>query len=221
MPNIIQLENGRFEDESHSYFDLAGKEVPGITAMLEAHGFVDLDNIPLKFLKNKRDLGDAVHYGTRIIDETGEDSLNWDTLHDDCTPFVLAYQDFCKDCEFVPEKEWIEKPIIGAINGMPIACTPDRIGRMRGIKHRIVLELKCTSAPHISWKYQTAGQVAMVQAALKTKEHFGRVAVQLKPDATYKPFMYEGPRDIDIVGYALAVTHALINEGLPWRKEKP
>src|SRR5271155_5706751 len=161
MP-ITQITNGSFDTEKHEYFGADAKEVPGVTSILEAHGFVDLDDIPNQVLLRKRDLGDAVHFASAIIDESGEDALDWDSVHTACVPFVLAYQRFVEDCQFVPEKAWIERGIVGKINGMPVAGTPDRIGMMKGIKHRIVLDLKCAYAPQVSWKFQEAAYVSLV-----------------------------------------------------------
>lgn len=212
---VVPILNGTFEEEGHIYRNIYGKEVPSVTGILDGCGFTDFDSIPEETLDNKRRLGDAVHFATKIMDESGE--LDWDTVHPKCVPYILAYENFTKEAGFKFYPEWIEKGGIHVLNGMPFGYTVDRVGQIAGIQGRLVIELKCAYKPEVAWRYQTAAYAEVVNTSA---EVLGRVAVQLKPDGNYKLWPYENPRDIDVFKWALALTHTKINEGIRWKKKE-
>jgi len=220
VATMQKITGGWFNPEAHFYLDEKLAEAPGVTSVLESVGFIDLEDIPDMTLERKRLIGDAVHYASRIIDETGEDSLDWDTVATPCVPYVLGVQKFVEDTGFKPEPGWIEHGVVGAINTMPCAGTPDRVGRLNGIKYRVAIDFKCAYAPQVSWKYQLAAYVQLIlQHSENKKEHIARIAVQLKPDGSYKLHPYEEPRDLDTFVYSLAIVHAKIRDGIKWRKD--
>jgi hypothetical protein len=129
---------------------------------------------------------------------------------------LFGYIDFCDECGYQVEHAEIEHSGIGMIGGMPVAYTWDSIGRMRGIKYRVLVELKCTYKEEKSWALQTAAYAALAPKA--EGEYLARIAVRLGKDGTYKPYLYENPRDIDVFKYCLATTWWKIKNGVSWRK---
>jgi hypothetical protein len=217
MSDAVKIANGTFTEANHEYRNSAGIPVPSVTQILEGVGLTDLSGIPLDTLERKRALGDAVHYGTAILDRCkymGGPELDWDTVHEDAVPYMLAYERFQSAGLFVPEE--VEHGGIFTVNGMEFGFTRDRIGRMQGIKHRVLLEIKCSYREEPAWKYQLAGYDLTVPRA--KDEYIVRVAVQLKPDTTFKCFPYEKARDRDRFLWALGLTYVKIEEGLDWKK---
>jgi hypothetical protein len=211
-----EIKNGSFEEASHCYRDSSGREIPSVTQILDSVGLIDLDNIPGDTLEQKRLLGDSVHYACRLIDQTND--LDWDSVHPDTVGYIVAYENFCKKAKFEPERDWVEKSMIHQANGMSYGLTIDRVGRLSGVKHRCVVELKCTYKPETSWRIQTAAYELAVPK--KDGEYIGRLAVQLRKDGTFQLFLHENPRDKDMFLYCLAVIHWKINEKISWKKER-
>jgi hypothetical protein len=216
---VIPITNGTFNEAFHEYKNENGIVRPSVTQILEGVGLTDLSSVPGDRLEHKRQLGNAVHYATAIEDRCKffkGPELDWDTVHESTVPYLVAYERFCDEMEFVPEE--IEQSGIFKVNGMEFGYTRDRVGRMKGLKHRCVLELKCSYREEPAWKYQLSAYEMTIPKA--ENEYVCRVAVQLKPDTTYKPFLYENPRDRDRFLWALALTHVKIEEGLEWNKSK-
>lgn len=215
MSTIVQIVNGTFNSETHQYWNAKHEERPSVTQIMESMGFVDYDDVPGDTLEHKRKIGDAAHIATHFLDQG---DLDWDTVHEEVVPYVLAYENFKKETGFVPEPA-IEAGGIGSIDGMEYGYTIDRVGRMVGIKYRIVLEIKCAYREEKSWKWQLAGYQRTVPR-LEENEHIARVAVQLKKDGNFKLWPYENPRDFDVFRTSLYLTWVKINEGIKWRKKE-
>lgn len=237
MSDVIKITGGIFDPNDHSYKNDSGTKIPSVTQIIEGLGFVDFDNIPGQTLEHKREIGDAVHFACHLLDTCPkcqgilgvgdrcfkcesvfeEGSLDWESVHVECVPYVLAYQNFKNEGDFIPEGS--EESGIGVLGGMPFGYTRDRHGRMRGIKYRIVLELKCAYAEEKSWKWQLAPYATTVPRT-DPNEFIGRIALQLKPDTKFKLYPYENPRDLDTFRSMLYLTHTKINEGIKWQKPK-
>lgn len=234
---IVKIAGGTFDPTDHSYKNDQGIKIPSVTQIIENLGFVDFDNIPGSTLEHKREIGDAVHFACHLLDTCPkcqgilgtedfcvkcnavfeEGSLDWETVHSDCAAYVLAYQNFKLSGDFIPEGS--EESGIGAINGMPFGYTRDGHGRMRGIKYRVVVEKKCAYAEEESWKWQLSPYATTVPRT-DPNEFIARIALQLKPDASFKLYPYENPRDLDVFRSMLYLTHVKINSGLKWQKPK-
>ena len=217
MSNAVKIANGTFEEKNHEYKNTAGLVVPSVTQVLESVGLTDLDGIPLDTLERKRALGDAVHYATAILDNCkffDGPELDWETVHEDAVPYILAYENFQRAGLFEPEE--VEHGGVHTVNGMEFGYTRDRVGKMNGIKYRVLLEIKCSYREEPAWKYQLAAYELTVPK--EKNEYVARVSVQLKPDTTFKCFTYEKPRDRDRFLWALGLTYVKIEEGLDWRK---
>lgn len=233
--SLIQIPGGTFDPVLHQYRNTEGIVRPSTTQILEGVGLVNYDDVPGDTLKHKRDIGDAAHFATHSLDicrfcqgillpdETctkckkhcEEGSLNWDDVNSEVSPYILAYQRAKKESGMVVEEAEVSG--IGKINGMEFGYTRDRIITMPGIKYRAVLELKCAYKEEKSWKWQTASYERTCPK--KENEHIARIGLQLKKDTSFKFYIYEDPRDIDVFTWALALTWTKINAGLPWQKE--
>lgn len=214
-PQVVQFKGGTFDPESHSYRNAAGREIPSVTQILDGVGFVDYSRVPLDVLENKRRIGDAAHFAIHLFESN---DLDLDSVQQEYAGYVLAYMNFKDEMQWEPEKT--EQSGIATAHGMDFAYTWDGFGRIKGSKtlarYRSVLELKCTVDEEPSWKYQLSAYALTVPRI--ENEHIARVAVKLAPDGTYKPFLYDQPRDIDTFLQALAITNTKINEGLKWRR---
>lgn len=216
MSALIQIPGGgTFNAELHEYRDANNVIVPSVTQIGDTLGFTDFDNVPGKTLEHKRAIGDAAHYACHLLD-TDQD-LDWSTVHEEVAPYVLAYLNFQDEMSVVVEDS--ETPGIHTVNGMSYSFTRDKIVRIGNLQHRFVVELKCAYKEEAFWKYQLAGY-DIATKRIRDGEYLGRLAVQLKPDGTYKTFPYENPRDKDRFLYMLAVVQIKIDEKLKWQKVK-
>jgi len=203
--------NGTFDEDSHVYRGDDGKEVISTTQVLVWNGCIDLSSVPGDTLERKKQLGDSVHKACHYLDQ---DDFDYSTMQPEWAPYIGAYLKFCEEVGFTPDPEWIEKSGIFTINGMRYGYTIDRVGRIASINHRVVLELKCAYKAEPSWKLQTAAYELVVPK--KPGELMSRVAVQLKPDETYRLHLYENPRDKDAWLWNLATATWKMNEGLKY-----
>jgi len=216
-PQVVKIQGGTYQDDLHLYRGEKGTEVPSTTQILDCVGLVDYSNVPGDTLEHKSRIGDAAHFATRLYDQ---DDLDPFSIHDEVMPYVQAYMNFVDEMGFVPEPEWIEKSMVHTVNGMPYGLTIDRIGKLTKSptlsKYRTLIELKCAYAEEASWKWQ----MSAYEMAVPKDERIVRMALQLKPDKTFRCFPYQNPRDRDVFMWALALTHAKINEGMKWKRER-
>ena len=216
MSELIQIPGGgSFDAALHEYRDANNVVVPSVTQIGESLGFMDFDNVPGNTLEHKRQIGDAVHFATHLLD-TNQD-LDWSTVHEECAPYIAGYLKFQDEMNVVIE----ESEVMGIFttNGMPFSFTRDKVARIGNIKHRFILELKCAYKEEAYWRYQTAAY-DIATPRKQPGEYLGRMAVQLKPDGGYKTYLYENPRDKDRFLYMLAVVHTKIEHKLKWQKIK-
>lgn len=211
--SILQIKGGSFNEETHEYFDESGRLIPSTTQVLDSVGLVDYDAVPGKTLERKRQIGDAVHYAARLYIQN---DLDWSTVQSEWAGYLMGVLNFIEENEF--EAEAVEQSGIYVANGMPMAYTWDLLGKMKGLKHRVLVELKCAYREEPSWKYQLAAYEMTIP---KSKdEYIVRMAIQLKKGGGYKPYLYENPRDRDRFMWALGVVYTKISDGLDWKKVK-
>ena len=208
------VEGWTFTEEGHTFRDKNGSPVPSLTQILDSVGIVDYSSVPEGRLAFKRDIGDAVHYATKYRDL---DTLDYSTVQPQWANYLVAWEQFLEDTGFVPEE--IEKPGVYSYSGMVYGCIIDRIGRFPGIKHRALVEIKCAYAEEPSWAIQLAGQELSIAKA--ENEFIARIAVQLKPDRTYKIFPdlngYQDPNDVKVFLWSLCVVQWKMKHGISWR----
>jgi hypothetical protein len=209
------LAGWKFDEPTHSFTDANGSPIPSLTQILEGVGISDYSSVPQKRLEYKRDIGDAVHYAARYLDNG---TLDFSTVQPVWANYLAAWQSFLDDTGFVAEG--IEVPGVYEYMGMRFACIWDRLGRFPVFKYRALVELKCAFAEEPSWAIQLAGQELTIP---KTGDEFiARIAVQLKPDGTYRVWPdlngYQDPNDRKVFLWALATTQWKMAKGLPWRR---
>lgn len=193
----------------HSYF-LDGKEIPGLSYILDSCGLCRYDKVRKDVMEAARERGDAAHFATRLFDEDNPNPAKmisipeWEekSLSEPLDPWTRSrlqgWINFRKDFKFNPVL--IEKPMSHCLNGMAFGMTPDRFGD--GTCGAMVIEIKATASIEPSHAIQTAAQAL----AFKTHEsNVGRYVVQLLEN-DYKPLEFKDRQDERLFGCALALT---------------
>lgn len=129
------------------------------------------------------------------MSDRGVDVESQFEMPEEILPYFRAWKSFVEEFDFIPDQDEIERPRVVTVGGIEYAMTPDAIGTMRGIP--TVIERKCTAAPHACWALQTAAYEAGAKRPARYR-NYKRVAVQLKPDATFKPYPFEDPSDFGV-----------------------
>lgn len=153
--------------ERHVY-SVKGVEYISVTQALDEGGAMPWVTKHQYYL----DRGRAVHSATQYDDEG---DLIYDDLPEYLSGYVDAWRCFCAETEFVPLL--IEEKVFSKRYGY--AGCLDRVGIFRG--EQVVLDIKSGEiAP------ATAMQTAAYGKAYKPGKRWRRLAVQLKPDGTFK-----------------------------------
>lgn len=197
-----------FDEATHTY-SLNGRPIAlSVTGVLGLTGFSDFSRIPPDVLERKRRLGRRVHKATELIDTVG---LDWESVKFDDMGYIDAYQRFTEALK--PEWVTIEHRGVMEVNGMLCGFMHDRAGWIHGDAYMV--ELKCAYAPEDWWKYQLAGYVIGAEKLPGQKAPYKRLAVQLKPDGTYKLFPYDKnyAHDLSVFRSALHLASVHVAEG--------
>lgn len=172
-----------FDAESHTY-RLAGRVIPSVTQLLKPLTDEAFAGIPAGILKQKADLGTAVHYATELFD-AGQ--LDEESIH----PMVAGYLDGWR--RFRREHDH-HMQILAAEHKrfhklLRYAGTIDRRVMFDG--RPSVLDIKTTGEiyPHVG--VQLAGYAMLEESnqadGVKINAHdYRRLAVQLSPDGNYE-----------------------------------
>ncbi len=98
-----------FDDETHIY-RMGGRIVPGVSTILRKAGIADPAETDSGFvisddiIDNAADRGKVIHAAIELLD-AGE--LDWETVDDECLPYVEAWQAWCEATGFVSiANEW-------------------------------------------------------------------------------------------------------------------
>ena len=194
-----------FVEETHTYLKDGRVPVASVTQILESAGLVCYQGIPDGVLEHKADIGTAAHAATHYLDQ-GE--LDWSTVDDEVLGYVRGWEKFRAEANFVLLKDGIERRGIASMDGMEYGYTYDRDGVLNGFP--AILEIKCTAGVEISWGPQTAGyEHALRQLDGRARR---RVAVHLKPNATYSLVPLSDTKDYQIFKAALLLES--------WKKSK-
>src|SRR5579863_4925126 len=187
-----------FDQETHTYADRGGVEVPSVTQIISNYGLVNYDGIDPEVLRAKGILGDIVHEATTFVDDG---TIDWSTVHPKIAPRIRAYEKFKAESglRFIPGQT--EKRRIATVNGMRFGMTIDRDCFINGKPH--VLELKCSANEERWWGVQLAAYEAGLRAEDRVFRQ--RLAVQLKPDGTYRTFYYGDAIDLQVFMWALGI----------------
>ena len=201
MPNKCLPNEFWFDQESHVY-RLNGKIIPSVTGILSDAGLFDYRGVPPEVMEAARLFGQAVHRATELYDM---ESLDMATVNEPLIPYLEAWKKFRADFKVVIYPSWIEKPICSY--KYQFGTIPDRIC---SIGNKVTLiEVKSTATIQKAVAIQMGGQEIVVE------ENYGkvrqRIAVQLKPDGTYRIEEFKNPTDKTVFISALNVWR--------WRKE--
>jgi hypothetical protein len=186
---VSELDAFSYDADEHVYRNAAGTIRPSVTQCMHAAGLYDFSRVSAEVLERKRRIGISVHRATAEFDREGWCDETW--LQEDELPYYRAWLKFRKDFY---EIEWdlIEVPMLGTICGVEVGGTPDRIGWIAGTP--LIADLKCTASVSEAWRIQTADYELLKFNATRCG-HAVRLAVQLRPDESYRTIWHADPSD--------------------------
>lgn len=185
----------RFDPVGHHYF-YGDEEKPSVTNALKKSGFgAELENAPRHFVERAQERGAYVDACLRLLES---EQLDKPKVHKDCAGYIAGYEAWKLEKEFVSLGWGV--PRIGEYEGLKFGMTEDTYGSLAGTP--VLVDIKCTAVVPRSVGPQLAGYVS-------GKNEFGimRYAVQLFPDGTYRPYLYESESDFDAWYCALYMAH--------------
>lgn len=166
----------QFDEAKHEYY-CDGKRVPGVTEILSpitAGGYSKINPAVLEHAAMK---GTLVHEWCEMYDYGCAD----ESVPSELAPYCAAYADFIRDYrpkwekieEIVAHKDWF-------------AGRLDRLGKIDG--ERAVVDIKTISSPTTKTHISVCCQTAAYALAIDEENDFGRYALYLKPDGSYRLF---------------------------------
>lgn len=182
-----------FEQDTHSYIEGGVRRI-SLTQAISIVGLVDYRFVLPEVLDRAAWRGKMVHDATAEIDRGIDVHASYE-IPEVCQPYVGAWELFCLETGFVPDRKQIEQPRIVTIAGIRVGMTPDVVGMLFGMP--TVIERKTCSAHHPAWAIQTAGQDLGLPPPPRYRHH-QRAAVQLLPSGKYKLWPYEDENDFEI-----------------------
>ena len=151
------------------------ERVPSVTDVLRIAGLTDFSRVPEDTLAEARERGKDVHYWLELYDQDAR--LVPGDL--EIQGYIEAWAKFKKTSGFDVEK--VEEPVLNST--YRYGGTPDRIGR--AASKVVVAEIKCVA------QVVPATRLQLIGYALCLSGQAERVAVQLKPNGTYRPHVYK------------------------------
>jgi hypothetical protein len=122
-----------YSEPTHQYF-IDGVEVPSVTTILKSAGIID-DRF---YTEAGRERGTAVHLACQLLDE---DDLDFDSVAEEISGYLKAYQAFKKDSGFKPLK--IEEGVYNRV--YQYAGRYDRLGEIDG--KIVLMDIKTGAIP--------------------------------------------------------------------------
>lgn len=165
----------RFDPNEHRYH-LAGREILGLTKILNLAGFYDFEFVNEDVLERAKARGTAVHLATALYDRRRLDPAS---VHPEIAGYLEGWKSFIgsKRVQVVD----IERPIFS--KAWLFACTPDRTVFINGKMG--VLEIKASDYLSPAYQLQTEGQKIAVEEFYKIKCS-SRFVVRLFDNGTFK-----------------------------------
>lgn len=200
LPLVATDEDVIFDRDLHAYLDTDGSRRMSVTQSLVIAGLVDFSMVPAPVLQAAQQRGTLVHHAAAIIDRG--DSLEDYAIPAELDGYVEAYLAFLREMRFLPDPDWIERPMIVELFGHRVGMMPDAVGTIEGIP--TLIERKTSRSRHAAWRLQTGGyELGLKAAGLQIRQRF---ALQLFPNKTYKLDPHDDPGDLDTFGdcYRLA-----------------
>lgn len=207
-----------FDVATHCYRNKANKRpVLSVTQVLDSVGIVDYANAPAEALQRKSELGTYVHSAVHALLTPDEGELDWDTVPEAATPYILAAEKFVEETQFKPEL--VEYQNCVTLPQGPVGFRIDAKGKIGG--YPVILEVKCALKEEKSWAVQLAGYEECILALGMKPEGapvYKRIACQLRPDGRYKLWLYEDRRDKIVWQQALFLATWKMNNGYALEK---
>lgn len=179
-----------FDEAEHRYF-YEGVEVPGVTSILAP--LQDFSCVPRDVLSAASAFGTAVHKACELDDL---EVLDEEQLDPELAPYLAAWRRFCRDYEV----DWIgiEQQVFHP--QLRYAGTLDRRGTLRQdprreFRVRAIVDIKSSVQLYPAVGPQLA---AYHRAADEGNALTKRLAVQLRPDATYVAKWHDDPTDFAV-----------------------
>lgn len=183
-----------FDRDLHAYLDGDGVRRMSVTQSLALGGLFDYSMVPTDVLERARTRGVQVHHACALIDR-GEPLEDYD-IPAPIVPRIEAYHVFLREMKFVPDPDWVERPMIVELFGHRVGMTPDVVGTIAGVP--TLIERKTTSTDHPGWRLQTAGyELGLKAAGLQIRQRF---ALRLLDTGRYKLTPHEDRGDYDSFG---------------------
>ena len=181
MPTSAPL---RFSQEGHRYVLEDGRQVPSITQMLKAAGYID----KAFYTEESSQRGTTVHYLTSQFDLGALDPNGVTTLY---RGYLLAHVKAMSILR--PVWSHIEEPMISQ-NGR-WAGTPDRVGKLFGVVSCVDIKSGGAERWH---SLQLALQAILVAPEVHLpSEAIARFGLLLKANGRFKLEHYDTRRDFD------------------------
>lgn len=190
--SVLLDEEVAFDRDLHAYRDSDGSRRMSVTQALTVSGIVDYSHVPENILRPAQQRGVFVHHAAALIDRG--DALDEYEVPEAIQGYIDGYLMFLREMKFIPDQDWIERPMIVELLGQRVGMMPDAVGTIAGIP--TLIERKTCTAAHPAWSLQTAGYEAGLKAAgVQVRQ---RMAVQLTRTGYYKVHVYDNPGDFDI-----------------------
>ena len=170
-----------FDRDLHAYLDQDNVRRMSVTQALTISGLVDYSMVPEPVLRIAQQRGRLVHHAAAVIDRG--DALDEFDVPAEIEPYIEGYHAFMREMKFVPDADWIERPMIVELFGQRVGMTPDAVGTIHGVP--TLIERKTCASYHPAWAIQTAGyELGLTAAGLQIRQRF---AVQLAFETTGGP----------------------------------
>ena len=187
-----------FDEESHTYTNFAGENVPSVTTILKDVGLYDLWSD--KDSEWYMDRGSKVHKACHLSDM---DTLDEDTLDDEIKPRLDAWKAFKKDYEV----EVLQSEFQIYDEKYKYAGTVDKRVELtwKRLRRKALIDLKC-GATIPGYRYQITAYDNGFDPARINQDLL--LLVQLKEDGTYKVEAVDGKKYLNAFLSAVNVYHA-------------
>lgn len=195
-----------FEAKTHTY-QYDGIQIPSVTQVLSVSGLDDVSRIPFYNLEKARQVGEAVHEATQLLDEQ---DLEVESLDPQIIGYIAAYRKFREENPM--EWDQIEHRHIGELAGMRYGMCVDRLAHSEEWDV-ILVDIKTASRKSPTWQVQTAAYAI----GLGIFEHSRRFVVHLAKNGTYKLIAQNDARDAEIWECALRLTYWRLQNGVKIR----
>jgi hypothetical protein len=153
----IKIEGGYFLEEHHIYRNEAGMIVTSPTKTFNILGFSDFSMIDPATVAWKRVYGNAVHSAVQFM---VADDLDWDSVDTMIEAPVRGVEQRLKEMGF--KCEGAEEQRVACLGGMYYGMKLDLRGNVihRGVRRKVVIDLKTGSKYEKHWMWQTAAYIA-------------------------------------------------------------